>query len=393
MSYLHKFGRDDIFINRMITHPEYEFLMYSGSAYINNDRHMGRNIPTGSLSLYEINVDRDGTSQELIFPFITKDGSWLAFPSVTTTAYEGLDYGDTIVGTYPLTASIYRQYFGATTNPFPAGSDAAKDTYITNRKKLVALKNTMNYYRYISDSYRYDGTYDEAAVNMFEIPSVFFDSGIEKGSVSLKFYYTGSLMDEAKDLRHNGELVSTMGATAGKTVGVVLYNEGFILLTSSVEISDNLDNYEGTGTPVKPRWTYFGAYQPTGSTSTFASASHGTITFRGTQKIPTMTMFATAQPGELNNSSNPTWLSSSNGSWRSLTVTGPDSYIEPRQLVIKNTIQSQYCNFEDEFQKQTFITEIGIFDDDKNLIGVAKMANPVMKKEIDEYTFKLKLDL
>ena len=44
-------------------------------------------------------------------------------------------------------------------------------------------------------------------------------------------------------------------------------------------------------------------------------------------------------------------------------------------------------------EKQTFITEIGIFDDDKNLIGVAKLANPVMKKEIDEYTFKLKLDL
>jgi hypothetical protein len=36
---------------------------------------------------------------------------------------------------------------------------------------------------------------------------------------------------------------------------------------------------------------------------------------------------------------------------------------------------------------------VGIFDEDKNLIGVAKLANPVMKKEIDEYTFKLKLDL
>ena len=56
MSYLHKFGRDDIFINRMVAHPEYEFLMYSGSAYVNNDRHMGENIPTGSISLYEINV-------------------------------------------------------------------------------------------------------------------------------------------------------------------------------------------------------------------------------------------------------------------------------------------------------------------------------------------------
>jgi hypothetical protein len=392
MSYLHKFGRDDIFINRMVAHPEYEFLMYSGSAYVNNDRYLGKNIPTGSISLYEINVDRDGTAQELIYPFITKDGFWLAFPGVTDTAYENLDYGDTITGSYPLTASIYRQYFGATTNPFPAGSDAAKDTYITNRKKLVALKNTMNYYRYISDSYKYDGIYDKDAVNMFEIPSVFFDSGIEKGSVSLKFYYTGSLMDEAKDLRHNGELVSTMGATAGKTVGVVLYNEGFILLTSSATIANNYDDYEGSGTEVTSRWTYFGAYQATGSGG-FATASVGTITFKGTQKIPTMTMFATAQPGELNNSLNPTWLSSSNGNWRDLTITGAAGYTEPRQLVIKNTIQSQYCDFEEDFSKQTFITEIGIFDDDKNLIGVAKLANPVMKKEIDEYTFKLKLDL
>lgn len=392
MSYLHKFGPDDIFMNRMIAHPEYEFLMYSGSAYINNNRHMGQNIPTGSISLYEYNVDRDGTSQELIYPFITKDGFWLAFPNVTKEEYENLDYGETITGSYPLTASIYRHYFGATTNPFPDGSDTAKDAYITARKKLVSLKNTMNYYRYISDSYEYEGTYDEDPVNMFEIPSIFFDSGIEKGSVSLKFYYTGSLMDEARDLKQNGELVSTMGSTSGSTVGVVLYNEGFILLTSSDEIADNYDDYEGTGTEVKSRWTYFGAYEPTGSGG-FATASVGTINFKGTQKIPTMTMFATAQPGELNNSLNPTWLSSSNGDWRETTITGKTAYIEPRQLSIKNTIQSQYCDFEDEFAKQTFITEIGIFDDDKNLIGVAKLANPVMKKEIDEYTFKLKLDL
>jgi len=354
---------------------------------------MGRNIPTGSLSLYEINVDRDGTTQELIYPFITKDGFWLSFPNVTEEAYSELDYGTIITGSYPLTASIYRQYFGATTNPFPAGTEVDKTTYFTNRKKLMSLKNTMNYYRYLSDSYAYDGVYDTSAVNMFEIPSILYDSGIEKGSVSLKFYYTGSLMDECKDLKQNGELISTMGATSGSTVGVVLYNEGFILLTSSVTISDNLDNYEGTGTPVKARWTYFGAYRPTGSASTYASASHGTITFRGTQRIPTMTMFATAQPGELNNSLNPTWLSSSNGTWREQTITGSQGYTEPRQLSIKNTIQSQYCNFEDEFAKQTFITEIGIFDDDKNLIGVAKLANPVMKKELDEYTFKLKLDL
>ncbi len=397
MSYLHEFGQDDIFINRMVTRPEYEFVFYSGSAYINNDRNMGRNIPTGSISLYEYNVDRDGTVQQLIYPFIIKDGFWLSFPNVTTASYENMEPGEMITGSYPLTASLSRQYFHTTTNPFPAGTEAQKNAFVTNRKKLIALQNTMNYYRYISDSYEYTDAYDHGNVNMIEIPSIFFESGIEKGSVDLKFYYTGSLMAQAVDSRRNGELISTMGATSGSIVGVVLYNEGFILLTSSANINTtSYDDYLGTGnaaTNVNPKWTYFGTYTGTSSAGGFPTASLSMVTFKGTQKIPTMTMFATAQPGQLNNSTNPTWLSSSNGDWRSLTITGSQGYIEPRQLVIKNTIESQYCDFEDEFQKQTFITQIGIFDEDKNLIGVAKLANPVMKKEIDEYTFKLKLDL
>jgi hypothetical protein len=397
MSYLHSFSGNDVFMNRMITHPEYEFVFYSGSAYINNDRNMGRNIPTGSISLYEYNVDRDGTVQQLIYPFIIKDGFWLSFPGVTTASYENAEPGEMITGSYPLTASMTRQYFHSTTNPFAAGTEAQKNAFVTNRKKLIALQNTMNYYRYISDSYEYTSTYDHGIVNMLEIPSIFFDSGIEKGSVDLKFFYTGSLMARAVDSRHNGELISTMGTTSGSVVGIVMYNEGFIMLTSSANINTtSYDDYLGTGdasTNVNPKWVYFGSYLATSSASGFPTASLSMVTFKGTQKIPTMTMFATAQPGQLNNSTNPTWISSSNGDWRSQTITGSQAYVEPRQLIIKNTIESQYCEFEDEFQKQTFITQIGIFDDDKNLIGVAKLANPVMKKEIDEYTFKLKLDL
>ena len=104
-------------------------------------------------------------------------------------------------------------------------------------------------------------------------------------------------------------------------------------------------------------------------------------------------MFATAQPGDLNNSQNPTFVSSSNSNWRDNTSVAEVNYKEPDETKIKNTINSRYCNYEDEFQKQTFITEIGIFDKDKNLIGVAKLANPVQKKEADNYTFKLKLDM
>jgi hypothetical protein len=374
----------------MVTRPKFDFVMYSGSAYINNDGDvLGENIVTGTVNLYEYNVDRDGTTQDLIKPFLAPN-TGLVFRSnpLTRLQYNSLYRQNQLDGTYPLTASITRQYFGSTTYPFPDGTDSAKDTYVTDRKELISLQNTMNYYRFASNSYAYTGSYVSGTVNMLQIPSIMFGEQIKKGTVSLKFYYTGSLIDEAVDSRQNGELISTMGNTSGSTVGVVLYNEGFVLLTSSADISSNQDKYTTGASLENASWQYFGAYE-TG----LATASLFSVSFEGTQKIPTTTMFATAQPGDLNNSLNPTWVSSSAADWRDRTSVGDSGYVEPKDTPIKNTIDSQYCNYEDEFQKQTYITEIGIFDKDKNLIGVAKLANPVQKKEADNYTFKLKLDM
>ena len=103
-------------------------------------------------------------------------------------------------------------------------------------------------------------------------------------------------------------------------------------------------------------------------------------------------MFASAKPGELNNSQNPTWISSSHATWQDTSFYNSASYIEPKFVPIKNTIQSEYCDYEDSFEKQVFISKVGIYDDDKNLIAVAKLANPVKKKESDSFTFKLKMD-
>tara|TARA_R100001509_G_scaffold73906_1_gene41227 strand:+ start:176 stop:304 length:129 start_codon:yes stop_codon:yes gene_type:complete len=41
----------------------------------------------------------------------------------------------------------------------------------------------------------------------------------------------------------------------------------------------------------------------------------------------------------------------------------------------------------------TYISSIGIYDKDQNLIAVAKVANPIRKLESEDYTFKLKLDI
>jgi len=61
--------------------------------------------------------------------------------------------------------------------------------------------------------------------------------------------------------------------------------------------------------------------------------------------------------------------------------------------VIKNIGSSSFLNYNEAFQKTTYISKIAIYDDKKNIIGVAKLANPVKKTANREFTFKLKLDI
>lgn len=395
MPYLHTFGSNDILINRLVTRPNFEFILNNAQTYVNNGNFLGTNISTGSANLYEYNVDRDGTVQQLIRPFIIKGANnYITIgTTITGSTYNALPAGTKITGSYPMTASISRQYFSARTAPEhfrgnPIQRRQQLDVYTTARKEIIALKNTMNYNRYLSNSYKYTGSYVEGAVNMIQVPSIFFSDGIQKGTVSLKYYFTGTLIGEVSDKYRNGELVSTLGASSGSTVGVVLYNEGFLLMTSSLLVSDNTDDYDGDGNQDDAAtWLEFGNH------TSYASSSLYSISFNGTQKIPSMTLFATADPGDINNSQNPTWITSSDADWKDRVSATEAGYFEPQNTFIKNTVESQYCNYENEFQKQVFINQIGIFDENKSLIGLAKLANPVLKKETDNYTFKINLDL
>jgi len=392
MPYLRRFGENDIFKNTVTTKPQYEVVMYSNKVYINQRRFEGQNVPTGTIALYEKSVSSS------FYAFVVKDGSFRNFgplQGISTKTYVEADYGTEFTLPYPLTTSVAREYIRG--EPVPSTTVGSTDTYFNVRKRIIALQNTLEYYRPLSPAYEYSGSTKlnymvTGAVNLISIPSIMFDSGIQKGSVNLEFYFTGTLVDQAVDKNQNGELISTMGELSGTTVGVVLYNEGFLLLTSSYPLSEDLDDYRGTGVDDFPRWTYFGAYYPTGSVEGGATGSLYSLTFKGTNKIPTTTMFAEASAGQINNSQNSTWLSSSAAGWRSRTNYNSSSYVEPKDIPIKNTLQSQYCKYNEEFEKQVFISSVGIFDDQKNLIGIAKLANPVRKKETDAYTFKLKLD-
>ena len=135
---LYKFGPNDIFYNRVKTHPRCSFFIYGAKIYYNNQvsdsgsfSPTAKNVPSGHLSLYEINVDKEVGKNPYIYPFITKEGAGHSLSTISTTAYNNtFAYGDEVTGSYPFSASVSREYFqlGA------------------SRSRINTLQNTLNYY-------------------------------------------------------------------------------------------------------------------------------------------------------------------------------------------------------------------------------------------------------
>jgi hypothetical protein len=95
--------------------------------------------------------------------------------------------------------------------------------------------------------------------------------------------------------------------------------------------------------------------------------------------------------GEDNFSNNPTFLDFT-GSSRNLFTTSSNSYRES-PTAIKNVASSSYHGHESHFRKVTYISKVGIYDENDNLIMTAELARPYKKEEDRDYTFKLKYDL
>ncbi len=382
----YKFSEDDLFINTLEMYPEYSVYIQSGSVYLDSIQNIsGTNsanilgVPDGHVSLYEYNIDR---ADNYIHPFVTKGSNRIGFRTQTQTEFN-TQYGfsgETITGSYRLSASLSRDYFGSTTRP-----------------RLNALKNTINHYSYLSPHYQYTSDFGDKStqvVNLISIPSIMYGSSIKKGSLSLKYYITGSLIGELSDFRRNGELVQVgpEGSTgSGSVAGIVLYNEGFVALTGSWSLDHHTIDYDASS---NSKWIYFG-YGIKNSVGTIPSIANTTLSasflmeYSGTTHTQVMTMLTHAPYGELNHSNNPTFVTSSD---INQVNTGSYQYSEaPKE--IKNVVSTQFTDEAPQFEKVTYISKVGIYDKDRNLIGVAKVATPVRKTEDLAYTFKLKLDI
>ena len=335
-----KFESKDILYNVLETNPEQFFEIYDANIYRNKQTHVvGQftssvpNVPTGFVSLYELNVDRNATDTGLIYPFVTKDSSLVGTKTISTTTFNSdFLYGDTISGSYPLSSSIKRDYYqlGQT------------------RPEVDALKNTLNNYIIRSPHFAYSSSLGDKAtqrLNLISIPSILYGSSIKATSLELNFYISGTLIGTLKDETGNGQMIQTGpegSVGSGSCAGVALYDEGFLVLTGSWNLDSTTRNYlNDPGNPREPSWLFFGVGANDGIPAGTIPSSSYSMKMNGVNKIPTLTMFAHADKGEMNHSNNPTYIKFGQSTSPLLGTIG---YSEPTNLEIKNIVSSSYVD-------------------------------------------------
>ncbi len=393
-------------------HPEWDFFIYNSEVYINNSQNISgsydenyKGVPPGFLSLYEYNINRTGS---FIYPYIEpgnadykkrfkkdlknltgkrKDSaiSWNAASNFGS---------DILTGSYKMSASITRKFLEP---------DATTLTGINHTSSVI--KNTCRQYQTINPSFASaNSTLDNlftADVNMINIPSIFYGSEIKKGTIELNYYITGTLIATAKDERQNGQLVCTFGtgSVSGSVVGHVLYREGILFFPSSsspasTALDANSVKYSGTSPAAdNAKWIYFGCGANDGIThdATHVSASYS-INFEGTTYKNTMTMFCHAEKGELNYSNNPTFKMIQHSSSIVSFSSGSYTYSD-RETQLVNVASSSFYKGEDDFRKVTYISKVGVYDENDNLLMTVDLARPYKKEEDNDLTFKIKYDL
>jgi len=427
-----KFTPDDLFVNRLKTYPEYNVFIYQSQMYVNKEF---RVTGSGGIEVYDVNR---GKTSDLISPFVMSGSSKVAFkvqqyqPLVKEASgdhfsinkkylinigekFESISsiadpYGK-IRSSYGIESPIKRNLTSRAnyivSNYYNISSSTYQTSHVTNlvpptNLTASALQNVARKYTTLSDHFVFassslrarDLVTGSASINFLTIPSMYYGSTIKKGSVELNYYITGSKLASCADIDHNGTLIGTTGSTSGSVVGLVMYDEGIIMLTSSV----NLETGPALGIkydndPQLSSWQYFGTTLNDGvsfaasSLETLASASYD-LNFKGTSYVNSMTMFAHARSGHLNHSNNPTYR---NLETTRVNQTGSGLIFSEGPSDIANIVSGSYVSA--SFDKTTYISKVHIYDEDGNLIGITSLAKPIKKTLTDEFTFKMKLDL
>lgn len=192
---------------------------------------------------------------------------------------------------------------------------------------------------------------------IIHVPSMFYGRQISTGSVRLECRayenqgITRVLIDDGKGSLYisgsiTNELVSDeRSSVKWNKVGNVFYTEGLIVIN-------------------EPTLFDFGDINRDGLSDTLS------VEFEGDNRIPSKVFMCRMGPTDCNASNNPT-------------------YSRLETFGTEDTADDRYVRTGDAV---TYITAIGIYNEDRKLVAVAKLARPLRKREQDKFNIKIALD-
>ena len=363
----YKFKQNEIIRNRIKLYPTFNFKTFNGNLHLNNQHtNLETSAPYGTIDLY----DYAGVLSNTAYAVVPKTSDLYKSDETTLSSYTSSEYGTEFTQTYP----IYSQISSDRTAP------NERQEYISSISQIAKL-----YYRHLNNQVDYD--LNAITKTVINIPRMFYGSSIRKGSVVCKIRdkTNGSIVAEARDEKQNGLLYQTnqdvYREMSGSVIGEVLYNHGIMVFTCSEENYDGLTQFGEEG--LTCCWNLF----------LFTGTMDSTemeLEFQGVNYLNTLTMFCHAPTSQINCSNNPTYkkrVTNLN------TTTGSNYFIENPNIEPKNLVYNGISDQTGSYSKEVYINKIGIYDKDKKLLAVTKIANPIRKKQNDGYTFKIKKDL
>ena len=211
----------------------------------------------------------------------------------------------------------------------------------TNFDLYTSIKTLYRYYSFYSSDYILTASAGRNSasippnVRVISVPEIYYDKRILTGS------FTGSDVSgtTVRTFYDNGKGGLYSGTLSGNLIGNIFYSEGLVVLHAS-----NLTESFGSGTM--------------------------TFDFRGDHTIPVKIFRCRAPAGELNCSTNPTYS-------RIRTDVSASNRNEKEVIMQNNT---------------TYITKVGLYNENFELVAVASLAHPIRKDEDKSIQIRLRWD-
>lgn len=232
------------------------------------------------------------------------------------------------------------------------GSPAATASFNTDGT-ITGAAYTPNYYNYLSSTLladRYFPTSSDDVIGVVSIPSNLFGEYIKPGTLTLSNALF-TLNDDGE-----GNIIS-----GSYKVGDIIYEHGMIILTS-----DGIPKQDGYGFI-----TYEEGLYDIGDISfinNFVNGTNITCSFSSSFNIYETQYKCTLRENEFNFSQNPTLVSGSSNSGV-LYGFATGSYFSP------------------------YVTTVGLYDNNYNLLAVAKLAQPLPTSAVTDTSILINLDL